>query len=195
MKAPHDYDFRISVQQERWEVDPAESHLYEGIYTVLLNTLVSISFVPDVSRIAPPWDVHEIADRDPVTTDLDARLLTALTSEYTVTPGTKPSGGEDRIPLLPGDLPPWLEESAGPGDRSEVGTVWYVGADEWPGLAAELADLDSRTSLVRFVRHSELGSTYLGRFLDDRFLRSPHLAPEHRRILGRDDNQNHPVVR
>ena len=51
----YDADFRLYVRPETWESDGPDSAFFTGIYTVSLNSLVRIAFVPDVSEVCPPW--------------------------------------------------------------------------------------------------------------------------------------------
>src|SRR5437879_918082 len=48
-KLAFDADFRVDVRPEEWENPGPASRFYQGIYTARLNTIVVISFVPDVS--------------------------------------------------------------------------------------------------------------------------------------------------
>jgi hypothetical protein len=56
MKQSPTADYPVRVRPESWEHDPTQAGLYAGVYTVTLNATVDITFVPDLSRSAPPWD-------------------------------------------------------------------------------------------------------------------------------------------
>jgi hypothetical protein len=167
-------DFRVYVRPEMWEHEAPESHFFDGIYTVRLNTHVEIPFVPDVSEFCPPWSPDLVPNGEDVATEREARVYQVLMSRYSVTPNARLAGQEEIVALQRGDEPP------------ERGTVWYVAFDEWRHL---LDELEAMREFASSDRHStclsQIANTHLGRFLEERFLPSGRLSAMDLRILRR----------
>ena len=173
-----DYPIRVVPESEERE-GPAERY-FQGIYRVVLNQMVDVVFVPDVSASAPPWDRAAMpASLDEVTTPEQARLVTALLAAYAVTPNDSLAGTEE---------------------RHEAGVVFYVTATEFgryaaeragealdrPVLAAELADL-SEILFSRWPKEtvSDLRGYQVVGFLEQRVVSSAWLRPQDAEMLGR----------
>jgi hypothetical protein len=161
-----DYTVRV-LRQEQEESSPA-APLYAGIFAVALNHLVTVTFVPDVSAAAPPWDPSQLpADLDAVATAERARLAVALLSSYVVTPNDARAGTEDAMQ----------------GDDS--GVVFYVTAAEFARYAADLTGLTEVAGrLYSDRRVSELRGHEVITFIERRVVASPRLDPRHAALLG-----------
>jgi hypothetical protein len=164
-------DYPVKVVPEPWEQEPPAAHLYEGIYTVVLNSVVEIVFVPDVGAVAPPWD--ELPDR--VESVAQARLASVLLARYAVTPNDPLAGREDRF-----ELP------ASGGFDTTGGVVFYVTAAQFSGWSAELARLaeQDRQSFYATRTVSALRELQIVSFVERRVLNSPRFAERDARMLG-----------
>jgi len=80
MKPSLKHDFTVSVRHQIWEEAPEVAELYQGIYSVILNFLVTIMFVPEVERTVDSWPPVLPENVDSVSTELEARLFTIFLS-------------------------------------------------------------------------------------------------------------------
>ena len=159
-----DYPIRVVPEADERE-GPAERY-FQGIYRVVLNQMVDVVFVPDVSAVAPPWDRRTMpASLDEVTAPEQARLVTALLAAYAVTPNDARAGAEE---------------------RHEAGVVFYVTAAEFGRYAAELAEL-SEILFSRWPKEtvSDLRGYDVVGFLERRVVGSAWLRPQDAAMLGR----------
>lgn len=175
MKVAPTADYTVRVLRQEWEEPDATAPMYRGIFAVGLQQLVDISFVPDVSGLAPPWDYRLLPDNlDTIETPEMARLATALLSSYVVTPNDARSGTEERFTWPSTDGP----------DTS--GVVFYVTAEEFARYAA---DLDRLTAVAGSLYSDRQVSTLLDHevigFLERRVVASSRLEPRHAILLGR----------
>jgi len=159
-----DYPIRVVPESEERE-GPAERY-FQGIYRVVLNQMVDVVFVPDVSASAPPWDRAAMpASLDEVTTPEQARLVTALPAAYAVTPNDPLAGTEE---------------------RHEAGVVFYVTVAEFGRYAEELAEL-SEILFSRWPKEtvSDLRGYDVVGLLERRVVGSAWLRPQDAAMLGR----------
>ena len=62
--------------------------LFEGVYGVVLNNTVTVTFVPEYPRAAGGWPMIDVPDGYPGPTEVpEARAWVALGARYVVTPG------------------------------------------------------------------------------------------------------------
>ncbi|MFC3452686.1 hypothetical protein [Amycolatopsis speibonae] len=138
MKVTPQADYPVEVRSRRWEVDDRQAALYEGVWDVLLNRMVTVSFVPDIGQ-----PVHDRArwpaDLDEIATERQARLEAAMFSDYTVTPNTELAGRATRSQATS-----WRE--------NRYGVVFYVDPAEYARLAADLQALDVVGATVSELR-------------------------------------------
>lgn len=165
MKISPSADYYVQVRRPEWDEDPGAAPLYAGIFQVSLNVLVDVAFVPDVSSVAPPWDFSRLpADIDEISTPEQARLATAFTSSYVVTPN---------------------EMLAGTQDTLDDGVVFYVSTHDFSGYAEELGRLAELTgSLHPTVRVSQLRDHQVIGFIERVVVASGALSPAHAEELG-----------
>ena len=98
MKVGPSAHYSVGVWRAEWEEPNDNAPLYHGIFEVQLQHSADITFVPDISSAAPPWDSRRLPDDiDTVDTVELARLAQALLSSYVVTPNDKLAGSEERI--------------------------------------------------------------------------------------------------
>jgi hypothetical protein len=171
-------NYPVGVRPQEWDEPNDNAALYRGVYAVTLNHLVDISFVPDVSAIAPPWDFAVLPDDiDTIETVDLARLATALFTSYVVTPNDRLAGTDDRIDRTPPEGMPNVDLT---------GTVFYVTTEEFSRFAAELDSLtDIAGDLHPRVRVDELRDRDVIAFIERRIVASPLLKPDHAELLGR----------
>jgi hypothetical protein len=177
MKVGPKVNYPVGVRPQEWDEPNENAPLYRGVYAVALNHMVDISFVPDISAIAPPWDFGLLPDDiDTIDTADLARLATALFSSYVVTPNDRLAGTEDRISRTP------------PDDMQHVdlaGSVFYVTTEEFSRFAAELDDLTEIAGDPQpRARVDELRDRDVIAFIERRIVASPLLKPDHAEMLG-----------
>jgi hypothetical protein len=182
-------DYPVRVVRETNELDDAVSAPYEGIYTVVLNHIVSITFVPDVSAQAPPWDGSQLpVDFDVASTVEQARLEMVLAAHYAVTPNTSLAGEVERFPET------WRPASAPPGppmpDELRRGWVRYVTSEEFDGFATELPVFHEVVlGMLSGATVSRLTDFQVMRFIAEQVVAAHWLHPRDARMLGRGDGQ------
>jgi hypothetical protein len=169
-------DYYVGVEPKEWEAEEFARPLYAGIIEVLLHYAVSITFIPDISSVAPPWDAPvDPAPLDDQTPPTQVRLYEALTSAYAVTPNDSLAGTEQQF-LWPPDADP----------RYNTSTVFFVTATQFAKYSDDLVQLSEfATGLRSFTRLSELPAYDVLDFLEQRVLASAWLNPLHAASLGR----------
>lgn len=166
-------DYQVRVLRQAWE-EPAEAAaLYAGIFTVTLNRGVDVAFVSDVSAVAPPWDDDLLPGSfDAIETVEQARIGTALLSDYVVTPNEARAGSEESFR--------WPPEGSGAPQ-----VAYYVTGEEFERYTADLDELIRvASSTASSPPVSELRDHSVVGFLEHRVVASPRLDPEHARLLG-----------
>jgi hypothetical protein len=175
MKVSPKADFPVKVVRQEWEQEPPTAPLYHGIFTVTLNHVVHVAFVPDVSDLAPPWDDHLLpADFDEISTEAQARVATGILASYVVTSNEKLA---DTTETFAWDL----DSEFGPS----TGVVFYVHSKTFQGYAAELAELAERNAGSFYPKQtvSELPGLRVVEFLRTHVLRPRWLSPDHAAML------------
>ncbi len=85
MKPFPNANFPVTITHQIWEEDLSVRNYFEGIYTVCLNHLVEISFIPDVSSIEPNnWSKYIKEDADDISSVVEARIQQIFLSRYSV---------------------------------------------------------------------------------------------------------------
>jgi hypothetical protein len=175
MKPGPQADYPVKVYEEPSEHEPPTAQLFEGIFTAVLNHVVRVVFVPDVSAVAPPWDDHLLPGTvNEFTTPEQARVDTAISSSYVVTPNDDRAGEDERFE--------WgLDDERGPWG----GVVSYVASGEFDRYAvdlAALAELNEDSFYPKETVSALRGYEVIG-FLERRVLASRWLQPQHAAML------------
>ena len=169
MKIGFSPDYYVQVFPDGWEEDPADAELWDGIVTVLLNTVLRVRFVPDVSASGPPWRATIPAAQAQLDTVDGVREYAVVTSRYVVTPNERQAGRVEQI-----------------REPERLRLVFYVTHDEFTTFAAELADLaEIASDAVPELRRGELLDRAVVRFLDERVLGDPRVLEERGDAVGR----------
>lgn len=183
MKPSLKHDFTVSVRHQIWEEAPEVAELYQGIYSVILNFLVTIMFVPEVERTVDSWPPVLPENVDSVSTEREARLFTIALSDYTVTPNSLLAGKQE---LMQKQLV--SEDMNNSNSVSKMGVLLYVSSQEFEAFSKELSALAAQTPGVHdYVRISEIQNLELSKFILDSVIDSPHFSAGDVRILGRED--------
>jgi hypothetical protein len=169
-------DYYVGVKLKEWEVESFAKPLYAGIIDVLLHYAVSITFIPDLSTVAPPWDApFDPPPLDERTPPEEVRLYEALTAIYGVTPNDPRAGTEERF-VWPPDGDP----------RFDTSTIFFVTAAQFTRYSDDLVQLSEiATGLRSFTRLSALPDFDVLHFLEHRILASAWLNPRHAHSLCR----------
>jgi hypothetical protein len=176
-------DYPVRVVRETNELDDAVSAPYEGIYTVVLNQVVRITFVPDVSAAAPPWDGRQLpADVDVASTVEQARLEMVLASSYAVAPSARLAGEVERTPGI------WRAASAPRRpplpEEQRRGWVRYVRA-KFERFAAQLRTFyEAVRGMLSGATVSRLTEFPVMRFIAEQIVAAPWLHPADAKMLG-----------
>ena len=173
MKVSPRTDYPVRVVAQEWDEDPAAAQLYRGVYAMVLNHVVEVVFVPDVSGVAPPWDGRQLPPSlDQVSTVEQARLSAALLASYAVTPNDTYAGEIARFR--------W------PPDAEAGGVVRYVTAADFDRYAEDLVRLSGIVG-NRFPDKtvSDLRGYEVVRFVETAVVAAPWLRPADAAMLGR----------
>lgn len=183
MKRSLDHDLAVSVRHQIWEEAPEVADFYQGIYSVTLNFLVTIMFVPEVERTTDNWPPVLPENVDNVSTELEAKLFTIGLSDYTVTPNSLLAGQQE---LIHNSL---VSEDINNSDSvDKMGVVFYVSSQEFEVFSKELSVLAAQTPGVHdSIRISEIQNLELSKFILSSVIGSPHFAAGDLRVLGRED--------
>jgi hypothetical protein len=172
MKQSPTADYPVRVRPESWEHEPPRSDLYAGVYTMTLNFTVDVTFVPDLSRSAPPWDGHRLPpDLDDVATADQAAYAAAMLAQYVVTPNAARAGRVESFRL---------------DGSTEDSVVRYVEPAEFGAFAG---DLDQLAEIVGSVHSmtpvSELRGYPVIGFVEREIVAAPWLGARQAAWLGR----------
>lgn len=182
MKPSLERDFTVSVRHQILEELPEVAEYYRGIYSVTLNFLVTVMFVPEFEKTGNNEFSHIPENIDKVKTEFDARLFTVALSDYAVTSNSFLAGQQELFPL-----PSAPEEMKNSGNVAEMGVLFYVSPQEFESFSKELSVLAARTLGVHdYVRISELQNLEFAKFILSTVIRSQHFATSHLRLLGRE---------
>jgi hypothetical protein len=169
MKVRPTENYLVRVVHQEWEELPECAPHYAGVFSATLNHSVHISFVPDLSDIAPPWDPGLVpTDFDAIDTSRQARMATVYVNLYVVTPNASLAGTEEWVdwPPRPSGLPSTL--------------IFYVTPEEFERYAADLDGLaEESDEVVADLRDHEVIV-----FIERRIVASGFLAPPHAELLG-----------
>ena len=168
MKVTPRSNYPVGVRPMSVEVPADVAGLYEGIYEITLNNVVSIVFCPLLTDVAPPFqDELLLRDVDQITTAIQARLVSILFSRYSVTPNDSLSGGHERL--------------------SEKGVVFYVTESEFTCFTDELRQLSERLGALHpDGTVADLADHAVIRFVREIVIPSPAFGPADRAMLQDD---------
>lgn len=176
MKPGPTADYPMKVIHELSEEEPPTAELYAGVFTAVLNFVVYIVFIPDVSAVAPPWDDHLLpANFDEIITSEQARLAKAILGRYVVTPNDVRAGTEEAFE--------WGHDGEyGPSS----GVVFYVTPGDFTRYAAGLARLAEMNENDVYPKKTvtALRGYEVIAFIERRVLASQWLRPQDAVMLG-----------
>lgn len=178
MKTSPRADHLVGVRPLAWEV-PAVARYVEGVVEMTLNGVVTITFVPDVSAWAPPFDAAMLPDDlDAVGSVRDARLAAVSLADYVVTPHATLHGTWQQLPPRPGPGRP------GDPDRHPGAVVLWVDPVQFAAASADLVTLSERLG----GRHPDVPVSALRRhpavrLVESAVLTSPAFSDADRRWL------------
>ncbi|MCP3801940.1 hypothetical protein NLX83_21975 [Allokutzneria sp. A3M-2-11 16] len=132
-------DYSVDVRPQRWEVAPCVAHLYEGVWEVTLNTMVTVAFVADLGQPVD-YQAQIPGNLDALTTEKQARMVTAVLADYVVTPNAELAGRTVRT-----TRPPVL-------DCDGDGVVFYVDPVHYALMAADLDAFDLVDATISELR-------------------------------------------
>lgn len=170
MKPTPQYEFPLSVRRQSWEEEPEVAALYEGIFDVLLNHIVSVMFVPACTQRSWPPALPEIGS-EVMSVDAAREQCIAL-ARYSVTADNALAGTERTF--------------ARDGDELAERVVFFVTNTEFAEFSMELARLaDGRPSVHSEWAHREVAGLAVTQFLVCRFLHSSRVSKYDLKMLGR----------
>lgn len=184
MKSSLSTDFTISVKHQIWEELPEVAHFYQGIYSVTLNFLLTIMFVPEIKDTLSDLSIILPQNVEHVCSEREARLFTIALSEYTVTPNSFLAGQQKLIYLPSGSENGTINNSE---QVSEKGVIFYISPDKFAVFSQELSELAEQTIGVHdYVRISELKNLQTAQFILSDIIKSNNFSPSHLKYLGRE---------
>jgi hypothetical protein len=184
MKFGFPRNFAVRVRNQKEDEDSATAHFYDGIYSVALNFLLPIDFIPEFQRETKRWYLEGPNDVDNIESVQEARLVTAALSEYVVTEDIYHAGQEELIPLT---IPPSLSNV-----RPEVGIIFYVTPEKFALFSQELAQIAEKTSSVYdYFPVSQLTDFEVIQFILHQVISSTHFSEKSLKIIGRAEKTVH----
>ncbi len=182
MKPSLSSNFTLSVRHQIWEESPEVAKFYQGIYSVTLNFLVNVIFVPKFERNVNHWPPSLPENVDNVSSELEARLFTLFFSDYTITPDPLRSGQQEIITLASA-----AEEVKNTNSASDVKVIFYVSPEEFATFSQELCVLAEQTpGVYDYVKISEIKNLELAKFLLSCVINSSCFLVKDRNILARE---------
>lgn len=174
MKIGNMPNYLVQVFRDADSAEPNETALYEGMFTVILNIAVQISFVPGVNLDDPPWPAGQKPPIDELTTPAQARWNQLINGSYSVTPDAARAGTAEQFHSPDG-----------------VGTVFYVTPERFAVFSEELTSLSDLTGGPgESPVHDDLLDRDVIAFIDGTILESPYLTPAAASIVGRSAPQS-----
>jgi hypothetical protein len=188
MKLGFRRDFAVQVRhQERDEEEEWGALFYRGIFSLTLNQLISILFIPNFPRTPQTWPPTILEGVDKVQSETEARLYITESADYVVTPDAFLAGQQEVIPLPP--IPP-LGAIAGTLARRVV--VFYVTPQQFARFSRELALIEEQTYWVtQFVRVHNIAHLECIKFIQNCIISSPYFSHNHDGIIGRQSEARH----
>lgn len=172
-------DYPVGVRPRAWEDPPAVAPYVAGVFDMSLNGMVTVTFVPDVTAWAPPFDPAAVPDDlDAVDSVRDARLAAVLLASYVVTPHPTLHGTWQRLPPVGG--------TGAPGGRvdEDGAVVLWVEPEPYAAAEADLVTLAGRVGgLHPDLTLSALRHHPAVRLVESTVLTSPAFADADRRWL------------
>ncbi len=179
MKHSFDVDFTVQVREQVRDEDPEFARFYQGIYSVALNRVVNLMFIPYFSREVKDWSLRIPDNIDEVHSVQEARIYTAALAEYTVMPDEFRAGEEELI-ALPPPLPPC------PDMGRREGVIFYVTPQQFMRFSQELVEIEQLAfPLYATVRASKISHFECIKFIKDIVITSKHFSENSLRMLGR----------
>lgn len=166
-------NFPISVRKQIWEEDPNSAVFYQNIFDVRLNFSVSIMFIPTLCQKLQSGWIPVLPDNvDDISTELEARLVTAALSQYVVTPDRKLAGTEIA-----------LKNNMLQGKNTSV--FFYVTPEEFEIFILELSNLADKFPFVHdSCEVSIISNLEFVKLIRSRIIPSKYFAQEDSYILG-----------
>ncbi len=191
MKLGFRRDFAVQVRhQERDEEEEWGAIFYRGIFSVTLNQLISILFIPDFPRTAETWPPTILEGVDKVQSESEARLYITESADYVVTPDALLAGQQEVIPLP--EIPAF---GAINGIEANQVVVFYVTPEQFARFSQELPLMEEQTySVTQFVRVHKIAHFECIKFIQNCIISSPYFCDNHKRIIGRESEARHRVV-
>lgn len=177
MKPYPRYDFPVSIRHHVYEVQNYKvASFFQGIYDVVLNFSMTITFVPKAYISDVDWRLYQadILDQENVKNCTEARLSCIANSYYSVTPDLSMPGQEKLLPQFFPEIP--------------SGVVFLVNPKEFEIFSKEIAFIYEELAsggAYAYRTISELKDFAITKFLLDKVIISQHLLEHHLRILGR----------
>jgi hypothetical protein len=161
MKLLLEDNFTVRVSNAMDETLSEFSHFYKGIYSVYLNQIVEISFVPSILQTEDNWPPVLPSNIDEPSSEQEARLWTVGLSDYVVTPSSLLAGKTQIIPAIP-----YPEGGLKADGEESYGIVFYVSPEEFDKFSRELERLsETILSVHDYVRVSEVEKLTFANFI------------------------------
>jgi hypothetical protein len=196
MKLGFKRDFAVQVRHEEGDQPvKSEAVFYRGIFSLTLNQLITILFIPSFPRTPQTWPPTILPGVDEVQSETEARLYITESADYVVTPDANRAGEQEVIPI----------PAATPEQQAEIGLGFYLGArqvvvfyvtrEEFARFSRELALIREDTYWVHdYVRVSTVTDFECIRFIQHDIIESPDFSDDHLRIIGRRKEASSRVV-
>lgn len=179
MKESLDLDFRITVVAQAQEESPEIASLYHGIYSVTINSHLTIAFIPPFDHAPDQWDAILQADFDRLTSKNEARLATATIADYVITPDAELVGTSEVL------ISPCPDHRTSMADHRTA--IFYSSPEDYQVSQTELESLVQELAGVHdYRRLSQLQSCQFIKSILT-IANTPNFLPQHQAILGSPD--------
>ena len=143
MKRPHhSNDHPVQVWRQERQVLAEYAHFYKGIFDVTVGSFGYLMFVPPFGRTADKWPPALPADVDRPSSEEQARIFSAVFTNYTITPDEELAGQTESFCLkIESETTTFLND-----DDSELsGRLFYVTPSQFALFSQELLEIEQHT--------------------------------------------------
>ena len=144
---------KIHVIDEYKEHEENITGGYSGMYSIVINDSIIITFIPEFKRYTDKWylNLPESILEDDDYDAQEARIVRAVNSRVSITPSTEQAGTKEVF-----SLPIQFEHPALTNEKLDKRTIYYVKPEDFYTFRGELATVSEIASENNLVEINEL---------------------------------------